>query len=71
VAREERQLLIREALTKLDERCRELIRALFFEPAATNYQVLAAKLGMQVGSIGPTRQRCFKKLEGMLGALAV
>lgn len=66
VYEEERRELVRQAMSKLDPRCQELIRALFFETETPDYQQLAARLGMQVGSIGPTRQRCFQKLEALL-----
>ncbi len=62
----ERQHLVRMALKQLEPRCRELLMALFLESAAPSYEELARRLDIPVGSIGPTRARCFKKLESEL-----
>ena len=40
--------------------------ALFAGSDPPRYEEIAEKLGMKVGSIGPTRVRCFKKLEKIL-----
>jgi RNA polymerase sigma factor (sigma-70 family) len=71
VARWEREQLVRQALRRLDDRCRDLVTALFLEPDTPGYQAIAERLGMSVGSIGPTRARCFKRLEGILIELGV
>lgn len=65
-AKWERQHGVHQALTEIDERCRTLLTALFLEAETPDYAVIAARLGMPVGSIGPTRARCFKKLETVL-----
>ena len=57
---------MRQALRRLDDGCRELLTALFLDPAGPSYEAIAARLGMPVGSIGPTRARCFRKLEALL-----
>ena len=62
----ERQQLVRQALAELGGQCEELLAALFLTPAEVDYERIAARLGMKVGSIGPTRARCFKKLEPIL-----
>jgi RNA polymerase sigma factor (sigma-70 family) len=59
---------VRLGLEQLGERCRELIHALFAGPAV-DYQVLSSRLGIPVGSIGPTRQRCLAKLAQILTQL--
>jgi len=64
--REERAQAVRQAMRRLDERCRELLTALFLEPAAPAYEAIGARLGMPIGSIGPTRARCLRKLEAFL-----
>lgn len=69
LARWERQHRIRTALENLDERCRKLLEALFFARDEPSYIQIAAELNIKVGSIGPTRARCFKKLESLLGDL--
>jgi DNA-directed RNA polymerase specialized sigma24 family protein len=54
------------ALKHLEARCRELLMALFLESATPSYEELSKRLDIPVGSIGPTRARCFKKLEDKL-----
>ena len=71
VTRAEREQLVREALDRLDERCRSLLTDLFLAPAAPSYDEIAVRHGMKVGSIGPTRGRCFKKLEAILREMNV
>ncbi len=62
----ERDQQVREALDRLDDRCRALLSALFLDPDEPSYETIATRVGMPVGSIGPTRARCFKKLEALL-----
>ncbi len=57
---------VQRALTHVGERCRDLIRLLYFEQPTPAYQEIAASLGMRIGSIGPTRARCLAKLESRL-----
>ncbi|MFM1824065.1 MAG: hypothetical protein RI967_2331, partial [Planctomycetota bacterium] len=64
----ERQL-VREGLERLGGKCRELLEALFGAGSDPNYAVLAERLGMRIGSIGPTRARCLEKLSAILGRL--
>lgn len=59
------------ALKKLGGRCEELLTALFLEPGQGSYEIIAARLGVPVGSIGPTRARCFRKLEHVLADMGV
>jgi RNA polymerase sigma factor (sigma-70 family) len=66
VERQERRHLVREGLRLLGGRCRDLLEALFLRPSEANYEEIARELGMKVGSIGPTRARCFRKLEEIL-----
>jgi RNA polymerase sigma factor (sigma-70 family) len=67
----ERQLQVRTALDRLGGRCAQLLIALFTEEGTDRYARIADKLGMKVGSIGPTRARCFAKLEGILREMGV
>lgn len=66
VTRLEQEHQVRQALRRLDDRCRDLLTALFLEPEPPSYVDIAARLQMPAGSIGPTRSRCFRKLEGRL-----
>jgi RNA polymerase sigma factor (sigma-70 family) len=49
----------------LSARCRELLRVLIASPPPS-YAEVAAALGMPVGSIGPTRARCLRRLRERL-----
>ena len=62
----EREQQVREALRTLDERCRGLLTALFLDPDTPSYDEIGRRLSMPVGSIGPSRARCFRKLEAAL-----
>jgi RNA polymerase sigma factor (sigma-70 family) len=66
----ERQALVRLAMAAIGGRCRELLSALYYEDPTPAYAELSARLGVPVGSLGPTRARCFQKLREALGRLA-
>lgn len=53
-------------LSKLGGPCRELLLALYFEPESPSYAEISDTLNMPVGSIGPTRARCLKRLRRLL-----
>ena len=53
------------AVHVLDQRCQRLLRVVAFDDRP-DYAVLAKDLGMPIGSIGPTRQRCLAKLRSLL-----
>ncbi|MBI5028971.1 MAG: sigma-70 family RNA polymerase sigma factor [Chloroflexi bacterium] len=65
----ERQRLVTQALGQLEAPCVELLTALFLEPEKLSSEKIATRLGAVVGSIGPARARCFKKLETLLIAM--
>jgi RNA polymerase sigma factor (sigma-70 family) len=65
VLREERQRRLWKHVQALPDRCRELLRVIAFADRP-DYAVIAASLGMPVGSIGPTRGRCLAKLRNEL-----
>jgi RNA polymerase sigma factor (sigma-70 family) len=52
---------MRDVLSALPDRCRELIRMLFFEEPALPYDQVARRLGIATGSIGFIRQRCLER----------
>jgi len=63
----QQQDLVRRALDRLEERCRELLLMLFREDGdKLPYEEVAQRLGMSVGSIGATRARCLAKLRGLV-----
>lgn len=67
----ERRHLVRQGLRRLGGRCEQLLTALFFASGQPSYETIARKLDMTVGSIGPTRARCFAKLEPILVELGL
>ena len=60
--RVERDLQIGEAFEQLDPRCRQLLTMLYLDDDKTPYGGIADILDIPLGSIGPTRARCLKKL---------
>lgn len=57
---------LRHGLSLVGEPCRSLLHALYLDPDQPSYAQTAARLGMAVGSIGPTRTRCLKRLRKVL-----
>jgi RNA polymerase sigma factor (sigma-70 family) len=64
----ERAQAVREAVAQLPDRCRELVRLLFYQQPPLPYDELARRLGLATGSIGFIRGRCLKKLRAQLKA---
>jgi RNA polymerase sigma factor (sigma-70 family) len=62
----EQQALVRLAVADLPDRCRALLEALYYEDPAPAYAAVARRLGMPIGSLGPTRARCFERLRAIL-----
>ena len=57
----ERHQALRDAYEELSPRCRDLVGLLLSDPPLS-YEEIGARLGVPVGSIGPTRGRCVHKL---------
>jgi RNA polymerase sigma factor (sigma-70 family) len=66
VLRHHRDRALWQAVDRLSERCRHLLRMVAFGERP-NYARLSQELQMPVGSIGPTRGRCLDKLRALLG----
>ncbi len=62
----ERQATVRLAFGGLSDRCKRLLQALYYEDPVPPYGLLAERLGVPVGSLGPTRARCMDKLRTIL-----
>ena len=60
---------LREALGNLGERCQRLLWLLYYDSTIPSYADVAEKLDMPIGSIGPMRARCLKKLKGILSTV--
>lgn len=60
---------LHQAIDELPESNRALMRLLLHEPPLS-YAAIARILRMPIGSIGPTRARCLKKLSAIMAPLA-
>ena len=65
------QVLVREALELLGERCKRLLRMLYYDRTEPSYQQVSRQLGIPLGSIGPTRARCLQKMRRILQGLGI
>lgn len=63
---DERQLIVRNAISALPGRCRDLLTMLFYLNEEMTYQEIAERMRMPPSSIGPTRARCLEKLKKVL-----
>lgn len=66
VQQTQEEQILREAMASLTPQCRRLVELLFFEIPARPYTEVAKELGLAVGSIGFTRQRCIDRLRRLL-----
>jgi RNA polymerase sigma factor (sigma-70 family) len=66
VQQTQEEQMLREAMSILSPQCRRLVTLLFFETPARPYAEVAAELGLAVGSIGFTRQKCIERLRRQL-----
>ena len=57
----ERHAALHEAFTRLPSPCQQLMAALIEDPPVP-YAQISVRLGIPLGSIGPTRNRCLDKL---------
>lgn len=69
VAQTQQEQMLRDALSTLSPQCRRLVQLLFFETPARPYTEVAKELGLAVGSIGFTRQKCMDRLRKQLDDL--
>ena len=69
VQQTQEEQLLREAMASLTPQCRRLVQLLFFETPPRPYTEVAAELGLALGSIGFTRQKCIERLRRNLDDL--
>lgn len=62
----ERQEVLRSAVEQLGDRCRDLLLMLFYTEPPPSYEIVARRLNIPEGSIGPNRARCLAKLAAVL-----
>jgi RNA polymerase sigma factor (sigma-70 family) len=60
----EKQHAVRQAMQGIGPRCRRLLSMLFYHrsPEPPSYEMISEELRLPVGSIGPTRARCLRRL---------
>ncbi|HKW57860.1 MAG TPA: sigma-70 family RNA polymerase sigma factor [Candidatus Acidoferrum sp.] len=69
VQQTEEEQMLREAMVSLTPQCRRLVQLLFLETPPRPYVEVAAELGLALGSIGFTRQKCIERLRRSLDEL--
>ena len=63
--RGEQDASVRLAVRELNPRCQSLLEMLVLDPPPS-YEEVSAALGLPIGSIGPTRGRCLRRLRQLL-----
>jgi RNA polymerase sigma factor (sigma-70 family) len=61
-----RRQVVGQAFAALDERCRELLRALFLGAQEPDYAAVAARFDLALNSVGPIRNRCLRRMLDLL-----
>ncbi len=62
----ERAEMLHGALGRLAPPCRDLLVALYLDPAEPTYAEVADRTGRAVGTIGPARARCLRRLRQVM-----
>lgn len=65
VLAQERELIVQQAVAVLPQRCRRILEAVAADPPV-GYSELSQRLGIPIGSIGPTRGRCLERLRRVI-----
>ena len=69
VQQTQEEQMLRDAMRTLTPQCRRLVELLFFETPPRPYSEVASELGLALGSIGFTRQKCIERLRRNLDEL--
>ena len=69
VQQSQEEQMLRDAIHALSPQCRNLVHLLFFETPPRAYTEVAKELGLAIGSIGFTRQKCIERLRKQLDVL--
>jgi len=64
---DERDQVVRDAMSRLPGRWQRLMEMLMADPPVP-YTEISDRLGLPIGSIGPTRGRCLDRLRVLLQA---
>jgi RNA polymerase sigma factor (sigma-70 family) len=60
---------LRKAMTRLPERCQQLLGYLFYDPETPTYAEIASRLGVSPDTVGSLRGRCLRNLRSLLDEL--
>lgn len=66
IERWEQVAWLHTALGQLGEPCRELLTALYLDPAEPSYADIAQRLGRAIGGLGAMRARCLARLRSIM-----
>ncbi len=66
IAEWEQVVWLHESLQLLAEPCRELLTALYLDPAGSSYKEVARRTGRAIGTLGPMRARCLAHLRAIM-----
>jgi RNA polymerase sigma factor (sigma-70 family) len=66
VQQTQEEQMLRQAMAALSPQCQRLVELLFLETPPRPYTEVAAELGLALGSIGFTRQKCIERLRRSL-----
>jgi RNA polymerase sigma factor (sigma-70 family) len=69
VEAEEEAGRLSRALAQLSERCQTILAKQYYSQEEPSYKKLASQLGIAIGSLGPTRLRCLKRLAQIMESL--
>jgi RNA polymerase sigma factor (sigma-70 family) len=69
VQQTQEEQMLRNAIAALTPQCRRLVELLFLETPPRPYAQVAGELGLALGSIGFTRQKCIERLRRNLDEL--
>jgi RNA polymerase sigma factor (sigma-70 family) len=67
LARIDHEHMLERVIDQMSDRCRRLIKLLYFDAREPSYAQIAEAMDMPEASIGPTRARCLEKLKKLLG----
>jgi RNA polymerase sigma factor (sigma-70 family) len=62
----EEERMLRQAVSMLDDPCRQLVTALFYEDEPKSYEQLAQEMGLSASTLGPKRGRCLRRIRRIL-----
>ena len=71
LVRLEEHAVLRQAVDRLEDRCRQLVYLMFYADEPLSYGEVAERMGMAEGSVGPIRGRCLERLRRLMAATRV